>query len=177
MTPEASVPGSECYWNFSARASSAQTSEYMKYTVDPIFLLARNDPSIAAGWLVARGGKWYFPSLGLPRPRKDLAMSSSVSFLNVDKKGRATLPEEVRSDLGVQSGDLVLLERTQRGTWELVPAHLVPRDQLWFHHPQMQARIAQAEADFAKGRVARSRGPRQAQAFLDGLKRRRKARK
>ena len=104
-------------------------------------------------------------------------MSFSVSFLNVDRKGRATLPEEVRSDLGVQSGDLVLLERTQRGTWELVPAHLVPRDQLWFHHPQMQARIAQAEADFAKGRVARSRGPRQAQAFLDGLKRRRKARK
>ncbi len=104
-------------------------------------------------------------------------MSSSVSFLNIDKKGRATLPEEVRSDLGVESGDFVLLERTQRGTWELVPAQLVPRDQLWFHHPQMQARIAQAEADYAKGCVARSRGPRQAQAFLDGLKRRRKARK
>jgi AbrB family looped-hinge helix DNA binding protein len=104
-------------------------------------------------------------------------MSSAVSFLNVDKKGRATLPEEVRSDLGVQSGDLVLLERTQRGTWELVPAHLVPRDQLWFHHPEMRARIAQAEADFSKGRAARTRSPRQAQAFLDGLKRRPKARK
>jgi AbrB family looped-hinge helix DNA binding protein len=104
-------------------------------------------------------------------------MSSAVSFLNVDKKGRATLPEEVRSDLGVQSGDLVLLERTQRGTWELVPAHLVPRDQLWFHHPRMRARIAQAEADFSKGRTARTRSPRQAQAFLDGLKRRPRARK
>jgi AbrB family looped-hinge helix DNA binding protein len=104
-------------------------------------------------------------------------MSSSVSFLNVDKKGRATLPEEVRSDLGVQSGDLVLLERTQRGTWELVPAHLVPRDQLWFHHPEMQARIAQAETDFSKGRAARTRSLRQSQAFLDGLKRRPKARK
>ena len=99
-------------------------------------------------------------------------MSPSVSFINVDKKGRATLPEEVRSDLGVQSGDLVLLERTQRGTWELVPAHLVPRDQLWFHHPEMRARIAQAEADFSKGRAKRTRSPRQAQAFLDGLKRR-----
>src|SRR5437870_12750230 len=98
-------------------------------------------------------------------------MSSSDSFLNVDRKGGATLPEEVRSDLGVRSGDLVLLERTQRGTWELVPAHLVPRDQLWFHHPEMQARIDQAEADFSKGRASRTLSPRQAQAFLDGLKR------
>ena len=115
---------------------------------------------------------------GLSQPReRNLPMSSSVSFLNVDKKGRATLPEEVRSDLGVQSGDLVLLERTQRGTWELVPAHLVPRDQLWFHHPEMQARVAQAEDDFSKGRAARTRSPRQAQAFLDGLKRRPRARK
>jgi DNA-binding transcriptional regulator/RsmH inhibitor MraZ len=93
-------------------------------------------------------------------------MSSSVSFLSVDKKGRATLPEEVRSDLGVQSGDLVLL-----------PAHLVPRDQLWFHHPEMQARIDQAEADFSEGRAARTRSPRQAQALLDGLKRLPKSRK
>lgn len=104
-------------------------------------------------------------------------MSSSVSFLSVDKKGRATLPEEVRSDLGVRAGDLVLLERTQRGTWELVPAHLVPRDQLWFHHPEMQARIEQAEADFSEGRAARTRSPRQAQALLDGLKRLPKSRK
>ena len=104
-------------------------------------------------------------------------MSSSVSFINVDKKGRATLPEEVRSDLGLQSGDLVLLERTQRGTWELVPAHLVPRDQLWFHHPEMRARIAQAEADFSKGRWTRTRSPRQAQVFLEGLKKRPRARK
>ena len=102
---------------------------------------------------------------------------SSVSFLNLDKKGRATLPEEVRSDLGVRSGDLILLERTQRGTWELVPAHLVPRDQLWFHHPEMQVRIEQAEADFSKRRVSRTRSPRQAQTFLDGLKRQPRTRK
>ena len=56
-------------------------------------------------------------------------MPSSVSFLNVDKKGRATLPEEVRSDLGVQSGDLVLLERTQRGTWEHESVHFFRSDE------------------------------------------------
>jgi AbrB family looped-hinge helix DNA binding protein len=100
-------------------------------------------------------------------------MSSSVSFLTVDKKGRATLPEEVRSDLGVTSGDLVLLEKTDRGTWELLAASLVPRDQLWFHHPEMRSRVARAEADFASGRATRTRTPGQARALLDSLKGRR----
>src|SRR5436309_3529694 len=74
-------------------------------------------------------------------------MSRAVSFLTIDKKGRATLPEEVRSALGVEAGDLILLERTDRGTFELVPATLVPREQLWFHHPEMQARVGRAKAD------------------------------
>jgi bifunctional DNA-binding transcriptional regulator/antitoxin component of YhaV-PrlF toxin-antitoxin module len=104
-------------------------------------------------------------------------MSSHVSFLSLDKKGRATLPEDVRSALGVRSGDFVLLERTQRGTWELLPASLVPHDQLWFHHPEMSARVQQAETDFASGRSARTRTPAQARAFLDRLKRRVKTRR
>ena len=104
-------------------------------------------------------------------------MSSSVSFLSVDKKGRATLPEEVRSALGIRTGDLVLLEQTEKGTWELVPASLVPRDQLWFHHTEMRARVAEAEAGIAGGRSTRTRTPKQAQKFLDGLKRRRPGRR
>src|SRR6266545_3489080 len=68
-------------------------------------------------------------------------MASAVSFLTVDKKGRATLPENVRSDLGVSSGDLVLLEKTDRGTWELMAAHVVPRDQLWFHLGMMEPEL------------------------------------
>ncbi len=99
-----------------------------------------------------------------------------VSFLTVDKKGRATLPEQVRSDLGVRSGDLLILERTEKGTWELVPASLVPRDQLWFHHPEMRKRLEEAEADFAGERTTRTRTPAQAQAFLDRLKRTRRKR-
>jgi AbrB family looped-hinge helix DNA binding protein len=90
----------------------------------------------------------------------------------VDKKGRATLPEEVRSALGVEAGDLILLERTERGTFELVPASLVPKDQLWFHHPEMQARIKRAESDLAAGRSVRTETPDEAQAFLDSLKQR-----
>jgi AbrB family looped-hinge helix DNA binding protein len=97
-------------------------------------------------------------------------MTDSVSYLSIDQKGRATLPEVVRTSLGLRPGDFVLLERTERGTYELVPAALVPKDQLWFHHPAMQRRIRRAEADIAEGRTDRTRSAKAAQALLDGSK-------
>lgn len=48
----------------------------------------------------------------------------------------------------------------------------VPKGQRWFHHPEMQARVAQAERDFAEGRSTRTETLDEAQAFLDSLKRR-----
>jgi AbrB family looped-hinge helix DNA binding protein len=104
-------------------------------------------------------GKWYFPS-----------MATVTTFLTLDKKGRTTLPEEVRQALGVGAGDFLLLERTDRGTYELVPATLVPNDQLWFHHPEMQARVRRAEEEIASGASTRTETPAEAQAFLDSLK-------
>jgi len=98
-------------------------------------------------------------------------VARTLAFVTLDKKGRATLPESVRSDLGVGEGDIVLLERTERGTYELVPATLIPTDQLWFHAPEMQQRVAKAEAEFAADRSTRTRTPEEAQALLDGLKR------
>ncbi len=96
----------------------------------------------------------------------------SSAFVTLDKKGRATLPEDVRTALGVEAGDLIILERTERGTFELVPAALIPKDQLWFYHPKMQERIRKAEASLAAGGAATTRTPEEAKAFLDGLKRR-----
>jgi AbrB family looped-hinge helix DNA binding protein len=97
-------------------------------------------------------------------------MTTATAYLTLDKKGRTTLPDEIRKALGVGTGDFILLERTERGTYELVPAALVPNDQLWFHHPKMQARVAEAEADFAAGRTTRTETPEEARAFLDHLK-------
>lgn len=97
-------------------------------------------------------------------------MARSAPFLTLDSKGRTTIPEEVRSALGVEAGDLVLLERTVRGTFELVPASLVPTDQLWFHHPEMQERVRRAEASISSGAAARTDSPEEAQAYLDRLK-------
>ena len=108
-------------------------------------------------------GSWYFPTV--------------VSYLTLDQKGRATLPEEVREALGLRGGDLLLLERTSRGTFELVPAALVPRDQLWFHHPAMQKRVREAEADLRAGRTTTTRTVGEAQSLLDGLKKRRRTRR
>jgi AbrB family looped-hinge helix DNA binding protein len=96
----------------------------------------------------------------------------SSAFVTLDKKGRATLPEHVRAALGVGAGDFIILERTERGTYELVPASLVPKDQLWFYHPEMQERIRKAEASLAAGRGEVTRTPKEAVAFLDSLKRR-----
>jgi len=97
-------------------------------------------------------------------------MAPATTFLTLDKEGRATLPQEVRHALGVDAGGFLLLERTERGTFELIPATLIPTDQLWFYHPEMQARVARAEEDFATGRSTRTETPEQAQAFLDQLK-------
>lgn len=98
-----------------------------------------------------------------------------MTFMTVDRRGRATLPEEVRRALGLgdEDGNLVLLEKTERGTFELVPAALVPRDQLWVQEPGMQARLAEAEADIRQGRTTRTTSPDEAQAHLDRLKKKR----
>jgi bifunctional DNA-binding transcriptional regulator/antitoxin component of YhaV-PrlF toxin-antitoxin module len=95
-----------------------------------------------------------------------------MTFLTVDKRGRNTLPEAVRRDLGIGDEDttLVLLEKTDRGTYELVPAALVPKDQLWFQHPEMERRVAEAEADFREGRSTSTATVEEAQAHLDRLK-------
>ena len=101
-------------------------------------------------------------------------MATEVSYLSVDQKGRATLPDEVRASLGLRPGDFVLLQKTERGTYELVPAALVPRDQLWFHHPEMRRRIRKAEADLAEGRTKVTRTVAESQTLLDSFKGRRR---
>jgi hypothetical protein len=53
----------------------------------------------------------------------------------------------------------------------LVPATIVPKDQLWFHHPSMRKRVSQAEEDLREGRVSRTASPQEAESLLDSLKR------
>ena len=95
---------------------------------------------------------------------------ATLGVLTFDKKGRTTFTERMREELGIDESTYVVVERTERGTIELVPADLVPRDQLWFHHPEMQQRIARAEADFGEARSIETTTPEAAQRLLDRLK-------
>jgi bifunctional DNA-binding transcriptional regulator/antitoxin component of YhaV-PrlF toxin-antitoxin module len=110
-----------------------------------------------------------FPNWSQPTER-----GSEMIFITVDKRGRNTLPEEVRRDLGIGKEDstLMILEKTDHGTYELVPASLIPKDQLWFHHPEMRRRVQEAEADFREGRSTNTSTVEEAQAHLDRLKKR-----
>lgn len=76
-----------------------------------------------------------------------------MTILSVDRRGRSTRPESLRRDLGIGEEDttLLILEKTDRGTCELVPAAMVPKGQRWFHHSEMEHRVAEAEADFREG--------------------------
>jgi len=94
----------------------------------------------------------------------------TLGVLTFDKKGRTTFNGRMRRELQIDEESYVVVQRTEDGTIQLVPAALIPKDQLWFHHPEMQARIAEAEADIAAGRVTVTRTIEEAQALLDSLK-------
>ncbi len=136
----------------------------------------RSEDTVGRSMRVFRADRQGTRSLALVHcgtfPLWDEFVASTISCLSLDRKGRATLPEEVRASLGLRAGDFVLLERTERGTYELVPASLVPRDQLWFHHTEMRQRIQKAEGEIAAGRLTVTRSADEARALLDSLKRR-----
>ena len=60
--------------------------------------------------------------------------------------------------------------RQMRGLFHYESTDPVPNDQLWLHHPEMQARIRRAEEEIASGRSTRTETLDEAQAFLDNLK-------
>ena len=97
-------------------------------------------------------------------------MTEVLGCLTIDQKGRTTIPQEMRTALGLAPGTQLRVDRTDTGAFELTPVELVPRDQLWFHTPGIQARVAAAEEDFRGGRSTRTNGAEDTQRFLDALK-------
>ncbi len=75
--------------------------------------------------------------------------------VTVGDKGRVTLPESVRKHLGIEEGDELSVELSANGTAELVPLALIPKDQIWFAHSDMQERISEALNDIRSGRTTR----------------------
>jgi len=89
----------------------------------------------------------------------------------VGDKGRVTLPESVRKHLGIAEGDELGVELSADGTAELIPLALIPRDQVWFAHPEMQGRISEALGDIRAGRTTRISASSDLRAHLGSLTR------
>lgn len=97
-------------------------------------------------------------------------MSRTIGFLTVDHKGRTTLPRELREELGITEQTQIRVDRTDDGVYELVPAVLIPQDQLWYHSPEGRERLRVAEESFTGKRSTRTSGEAETRHFLDSLK-------
>jgi antitoxin MazE len=91
----------------------------------------------------------------------------------VGDKGRVTLPESVRRHLGIQEGDELGVELSANGTAELVPLALIPKDQVWFAHSEMQGRISEALKDLRHGRTTRVSNKKEVRSYLEQLTKKR----
>jgi AbrB family looped-hinge helix DNA binding protein len=97
-------------------------------------------------------------------------MPRVLGVVTIDRKGRAVFPLALRRELGLTEGTQLRVERTDDGAYELVPAELVPRDQLYFHTPEMRERLERGERSFRDGTSTRTEGEEPTQQFLDSLK-------
>lgn len=72
--------------------------------------------------------------------------------------------------MGLVDGTQLQVELTDDGAYELVPAVLVPRDQLYFHSAPMRKRVEQAERSFREGTSTKTKSEKATRKFLDSLK-------
>jgi AbrB family looped-hinge helix DNA binding protein len=74
-----------------------------------------------------------------PAPTGGVRIPSTI----VRDRGRITLPGDVRRRLGLEDGDTLLLLATARGV-EILPAAVIPRDQLWVTAEPVRDGLVQA---------------------------------
>jgi AbrB family looped-hinge helix DNA binding protein len=97
-------------------------------------------------------------------------VSEIIGYLTIDQKGRTTLPQRVREQLGIGEGTQLRIERTESGIIELVPSVSIPQDQAWYHGDEGRARLGRADEELRSGRVSRTRGEAAARRLLDSLR-------
>ncbi len=72
--------------------------------------------------------------------------------VRVGAKHQVTIPRRISKALKLRKGDHMLVRLIGRRV-ELVPASLVPKDQLWFWTRAWQEREREADQDIAAGKV------------------------
>lgn len=101
-------------------------------------------------------------------------MSKTV-VVPVSSKGRVTLPDEVRRHIGLETGDYLLIDLSEDAKATLVSAAVLPKDQVWFTHPDVQARLAEAHDDIAAGRTVGVESQGELREQLRALKRKKRS--
>ena len=81
--------------------------------------------------------------------RTKSALEESV---RLGAKHQVTIPHRISRALQLRKGDHMIMRLVGRRV-EMIPARLVPRDQLWFWTPEWQKKEREADADIAAGRL------------------------
>ncbi len=83
-----------------------------------------------------------------------MAKTNSVleEAVRVGAKHQVTIPRRISSALKLKRGDHMLVRLVGKRV-ELVPASIVPKDQLWFWTPEWQRMEREADEDIAQGRI------------------------
>ena len=86
--------------------------------------------------------------------------------VRIGAKQQVTIPRRISKALGLRKGDHLLVRLVDQRL-EMVPASLIPKDQLWFWTPEWQAKEREVDEALARGdyKVAES-----VDAFLRALK-------
>lgn len=78
-----------------------------------------------------------------------LALEDSV---RVGAKHQVTIPRRISRALRLKKGDHLLV-RLEGQRLEMVPASLIPKDQLWYWTPEWQAKEREVDEALARGEI------------------------
>ena len=83
-----------------------------------------------------------------------MAKTKSVleESVRLGAKHQVTIPHRISKALQLRKGDHLLMRLVGRRV-ELIPASLVPKDQLWFWTSEWQKKEREADEDIAAGRL------------------------
>jgi bifunctional DNA-binding transcriptional regulator/antitoxin component of YhaV-PrlF toxin-antitoxin module len=73
----------------------------------------------------------------------------------IGAKNQITIPHRISKALRLKKGDLIFMCLVDRRI-EMIPARLIPKDQLWFWTPEWQRKEREADEDIAQGRIRES---------------------
>ena len=73
----------------------------------------------------------------------------------MSSRGQIAIPKEVRDTLHIKEGDQFFIGIAEGGKILLEPAVNIPRSQVWFWTPEVQAKLKEAEKKYKKGKFKR----------------------